>query len=178
MKKSLIVIFVVCLAITGFVGISALVSGEFDELTVRILFTTAALSFYSLIGLTCVAQLGRKTDMLGKLGLAFCAVALLHAIFTTWTTLNGLEHIQNRAALAFVGLAIAHACLMKMISAKSMTVSVLVIIAIASVVLNTILAISMLYGVSMDGITVLGIIGIIATCSTIAAPALNLASSD
>lgn len=177
MKRSLILLFLACLAATAIVGIAAISSGDFDETTARILVTTAAASFYSLVGLTCVAQLGKRGETFGKAGLLFCALGLLHAIYTTWINFDGFEVIQNRLALVIAGMAIGHACLMLLISPRNGAVSALMFVAIASVVLNSVFSIASLYSGSFASITLLGIVGIIATCTTIAAPALNLVSA-
>lgn len=178
MKKIFISTFLLFLFATAFLGISAITSGEFDETSARILITTAAASFYSLIGLTCVVQLGKRGDILGKVGLAFCAVALAHAIYTTWTLQNGdLGIFQHRIAFVIAGTAIAHACLMMLIVPRSAAVSGLVVLAIGAVALNTLVAIGMVYSFSSGAVTALGVLAIIGTCATIAAPALNFASA-
>ena len=174
MKLALVLSFLVFLAITALFGITAISTGKFDETTLRILITTAAASFYSLIGLACVAHLGKATDGLGKLGLVFCGLALAHAIYTTWISFKGFDVIQNRLALFIVGLAIGHACLMLLIRPRSRWVTALMYLAIGSVVLNTVFAISSVYAGTGGAIMVMGIVAIIATCTTIAAPALNI----
>ena len=174
MKKILILSFIVFLSVTGLLGVTAIISGKFDVTTVRILVTTAAAAFYSLIGLTCVAQLGRKTEVIGKAGLLFCGVALMHAVFTTWTSSTGINVIQNRLSLFIIGLAIGHACLMLLVKPRSGVVSTIIFVAIGSVVLNTAIAVGSVYLAGSSSFQLMGIIGIIATFATIAAPALNL----
>lgn len=174
MRKFLIGIFLFCLAATALIGISAISAGNFEKTTGKILITTGAATFYSLIGLTCVAQFGKRSDSLGKAGLVFCGFALAHAIYTTWIKFGGIELVQFRLLLVVVGLTIGHACLMMLINPRSTGVSALMFAAIGAVILNSIFIMNSIFGGSINNIQTIGILGIIATCATIAAPALNL----
>ncbi|MTI19390.1 hypothetical protein E1162_19280 [Rhodobacteraceae bacterium RKSG542] len=173
MKKTLTTSFLIFLAITAFLGISVILSGDLDETSGKILITTASTSFYSLIGLASIVHLGKKYDLLAKTGIIFCGIGLLHALYTTWFDPIDLHSIENRISLFFIGLAIGHACLMLLIDPRSRGVLALTVIAIASVVINTAIAVISVYFDPLEPIKLMGIIAIIATFATISAPALN-----
>lgn len=176
MKKAFISASLLFLFVSAFLGISAVTTGQFDETSLRILITTSAASFYSLIGLTCVANLGKRVDWFGKLGLAFCAIALIHAIYTTWTTLtSGWDTFTNRFTFLIVAIAIAHASLMLLIGPRNGVVTALIALAIGSVALNTAIVIMGVLSADLSSIRTITSLAIVGTCATIAAPALNLA---
>lgn len=173
MKKPLIFSFLLFLAITALLGISAILSGDYDQTTGKILITTAAASFYSLIGISTVVHIGSKFDLLGKAGIVFCCLALLHAIYSTWIGFNESALLKNRFSFFLVGLAIGHACILLLIKPRNNGVSALMAIAIGSVVLNTSIAVGIVYFPEPVPFKLLIVIGIIATFATIAAPTLN-----
>jgi len=180
MRRSLLILFLVFLFATGFVAISALVSGDFTEKTLRIVITTGAASFYSLVALAAFSLLGRQYDIVGRIGLGFAGMAFVHALYTTWIDHGSLNTqtltlLQNRLALFLVGVAFIHASLMLLIRPNGALVRVLVTVAIAAALAACLATVASVYLATAKMWLGIVVLGIISTCCTIGAPIANIA---
>lgn len=175
MRRLFLISFLLFLFATGFLGISALINGSFDDGTARILITTGAASFYSLVALACLSLFGRSTEIVGKAGLLFCGLAFAHALYTTWTPSDGLGFLQHRFAFVLIGIAVIHICLMLLINPRGIIVKGLVCGAIGAGAMACLIAVASIYALSAGDWLPIAILGIVSVCCTIGAPVANLA---
>ncbi|MEO0542278.1 MAG: hypothetical protein AAFY99_00555 [Pseudomonadota bacterium] len=175
MRRLFLVSFLLFLFASGFLGISALMSGTFDQGTGRILVTTGAASFYSLVALAALSLFGRSTEIVGKAGLVFCGIAFAHALYTTWTPVDGLGFLQHRIAFALLGIAVIHTCLMLLINARGIIVTGLVVGAIGAGAAACLITVASIYALSAGAWLIITVLGIISVCCTIGAPVANMA---
>ncbi|MEL6818860.1 MAG: hypothetical protein AAFP80_09450 [Pseudomonadota bacterium] len=175
MRRLFLISFLLFLFATGSLGISALINGSFDDGTARILITTGAASFYSLVALACLSLFGRSNEIVGKAGLLFCGVAFAHALYTTWAPTDGLGFIQHRIVFVLIGLAVIHVCLMLLINPRGIIVKGLVLGAITAGALACLITVSSIYALSAGAWLPIAVLGIVSVCCTIGAPIANMA---
>ncbi|WP_068311566.1 hypothetical protein [Polycladidibacter hongkongensis] len=178
MKNFFSISFVFIILIAGLIGVFTLLFANDRQFVPNILLSTAAAAFYSLVALSCIFHFGGSIHNLAIGGLALCCLALAHALYTSWFGDAGNNVIQNRIALGVACLALLYVNLVLLIKPRSVRVRVLIAIAVGSVALDIFIAIPSIYSPLSSGFVVIGILTIIATCSTIAAVALNLSIHD
>ena len=176
MTKKLLALFLGCLAITACLAIFVLISGNFNERELNILWTTAILTFYSLIGMAATRHLDKlKTRWLGILVLLFCCFAAIFAIVTTWFDHRWrltFDLLYTRYTHFVYALALAHACLILLVKPRNLLVVVLMALAIGVVLLNTLL-LTASNGWNSSRLTMIGILSVVAVFTTFAAPISN-----
>ena len=99
-----------CLAITAFVAILAILSGDFGETQVRVLATSGAVSGASVCAMACAAFRERGcVPVLGTLGIAVAGVALVVVLATVWQHRPGEAWLRATALAAIWSVGVAHA---------------------------------------------------------------------
>ena len=174
MKKYFIYGLVISLVIAGLLGIVVLLNGKFDELQIRILFTTLAFTIYSIIGLCCNSIVEGKYSVFGKLGLGVTFVGLLYAVVTTWATPKAEEFLQLRFSLLVIGLCFAHCSLMLLVKTYNSAISAVRVISMSASVFAALIAVAMISSLDANAGTfkLLGVVSIVGVISTIIAPIL------
>lgn len=174
MKKYFVYGLIVSLLITGLVGIGVLLRGKFDELEIRILFTTLAFTVYSIIGLCCNSIVDGKYSTFGKIGLGVTLAGLLYAVVTTWATPKAEEFLQLRFSLLVIGLCFAHCSLMLLVKPYNSAISVARAISIAASVIAALIIVTMISSLDADVGTfkMLGVVSIVGVIATIITPIL------
>lgn len=174
MKKYFIYALITSLVIAGLLGIAVLLSGTFDELQIRILFTTLALTVYSIIGLCCNSIVGGKHSVFGKFGLGMSFIGLSYAVATTWATPEPGEFIQLRVSLLVVSICFAHCSLMLSVNNYNSTISAVRGVSISASILATLIALGILssFDASAGTFKLLGVASIVGVIATIVAPIL------
>lgn len=172
MKTYLIYGLIISLIIAGLLGIGVLLSGKFEELQIRILFTTLAFTVYSIIGLCCNSIIKSQYSVFGKLGLGVTMFALLYAVVTTWVEVD--DFIQLRFSLLIISLCFAHCSLMLRVKTYGSLVSVSRTVSIFASVLATMIAVTILSSSDIEAgpFKLLGVVSIVGVIATIIAPTL------
>ncbi|NQZ23632.1 MAG: hypothetical protein HRT53_16470 [Colwellia sp.] len=172
MKKNLVSIFIISLLVAGLLGGYVLLSGKFDDIKMRILFSTLAFTVYSIIGICCNSIIGGEYKLVGVIGLASAVFGLIYALITTWFTPELSGFLQIRFSLLFIAMCFAHISLMLLIDKTNSMVSGTIFISIACSVFATVIAVSMLSSLSatLGSLKLLGIVSIVGVISTIIAP--------
>lgn len=174
MKKYLIYGLITSLVIAGLLGIGALLSGKFDELQLRILFTTLAFTVYSIIGLCCNSIVEGKYSVIGKIGLGFTFIGLLYAVITTWATPKSGEFLQFRFSLLVIALCFAHCSLMLLVKTYNSAISVVRTTSISASVMAALITVAMISSMDANAgaFKSLGVVSIVGVIATIIAPIL------
>jgi len=176
MKKYIIMVLVASLLFSAIIGIWSLLIGKFDELQIKILFTTLSFMVYSIIGLCCNSIIGSKYSAIGAIGLGITVCGLSYAVFTTWATPMVENFIQFRLNMIVVGFCFAHLCLMLGIQDKNAATSVVKFISIIATILATVIVVSMISSLNADAsmFKLLGVVLIVGVTATIITPLLSL----
>jgi hypothetical protein len=174
MKKYLIYGLIISLVIAGLLGIAALLSGKFDELQIRILFTTLAFTAYSIIGLCCNSIVESKYSVIGKIGLGFTFIGLLYAVITTWATPKEFEFLQFRFSLLVIAVCFAHCSLMLLVKTYNSAISVVRTTSISASVMAALITVAVISSLDANAGTFkfLGVVSIVGVIATIIAPIL------
>lgn len=162
------------LVAAGLLGIAVLLSGDFDELHIRILLSTLALSVYSVIGLCCHAINNGQHRVFSQLGLLATFLGLLYALVTTWFTPKTEVFLQLRFSLLVIALCFAHCSLMLLVKVHNSAILAIrntAIIASSLVAFILVIIIST-FDASPEVFKVLGVLSIVGVIATIVAPVL------
>jgi len=112
-KRVALKFLIVSVALSGAMGIVAIVSGSFGDLQGRIILTTLTISCASICALACGAlweKGGLKIFALGGIALAVVAAGLV--ITGIWARINSEEFWKFSASVGIVAVATAHSCLL------------------------------------------------------------------
>ena len=174
MKKYFIYGLVISLVVAGLLGIAVLLNGIFDDLQIRILFTTLAFTIYSIIGLCCNSIIEGKYSVFGKLGLGTTFVGLLSAVVTTWEAPESEAFLKLSFSLLVIGFCFAHCSLMLLVKTYNSTISAVRVISMSASIFATQITVTMITSlyVSEGTFKVLGVVAIVGVISTIIAPIL------
>lgn len=174
MNKYFIYGLIISLVIAGLLGIGVLLSGKFDELQIRILFTTLAFTVYSIIGLCCNSIVESKYSIFGKIGLGFTFIGLLYAVITTWATPKAGEFLQFRFSLLVIALCFAHCSIMLLVKTYNSAISIVRTTSISASVMAALITVAMIFSLDANSGTfkLLGVISIVGVITTIIAPIL------
>jgi hypothetical protein len=110
---------IAALSLTALVAIGILLFGSFNETAGRILLTVAAIGGYSLLALAATTALDREPAWLGPVGLATVAAGFLTLVWLIWIDDGGDVLGRLTAALLTLGVAIAHAALLLLVTHRT-----------------------------------------------------------
>lgn len=180
MKTKFIYGLIFSLLTAGFLGITVLLEGKFDELQLRILFTTLAFTIYSIIGLCCNSIVGSQYSTVGKLGLGVTFVSLLYAVITTWLTPEAEQFLQYRFSFLVISICFAHCSLMLLVKTYNSIISAIQVIAISASILVALIIVEMISSLdaNVESFKLLGVVSIVGIMATIIAPILALTSKS
>ena len=125
LKKLLLVTLLLALVVSGFIGISIFLVGDFNSTQLRLLGTTACVGVFCLTGLASVtggSTRGFRT--LPYLGIGSSASALALILLLIWELwdINGMNediYLKVLACLVVVAVSIAHLSLLSAVQRKS-----------------------------------------------------------
>ena len=152
LKKLFLVTLLFALVVSGFIGISIFVVGEFDSTQLKLLGTTACVGAFCLTGLASVTGSStRWFRALPYLGIGSSAAALaliLLLIWESWDTdgINEDIYFKVLACLVVVAVSIAHLSLLSAVQRMSGLLrwcqrgTLLVIVAVATLLIVGILS--------------------------------------
>ncbi len=179
MKRYFIYGLITSLVLAGALGITVLLSDNFDELEIRILVTTLAFAVYSIIGLCCNSIVEGKYSDFGKIGIGVTFIGLLYAIVTTWATPKSGDFLEWRFGILVIALCFAHCSLMLLVKTYNSTISAVRTISISASVIATLIALVMISNIStnLDTFKLLGIVSIVGVIATIITPILSISAN-
>ena len=147
LKKLFLVTLLLALVVSGFIGISIFLVGDFNSTQLRLLGTTACVGVFCLTGLASVTGGStRGFRPLPYLGIGSSASALALILLLIWELwdINGMNediYLRVLACLAVVAVSIAHLSLVSALQRKSGLLrwcqrgTVLVIVAVATLLI-------------------------------------------
>ena len=125
LKKLFLVTLLVALVVSGFIGISIFLVGDFNSTQLRLLGTTACVGVFCLTGLASVTGGStRGFRPLPYLGIGSSASALALILLLIWELwdINGMNediYLKVLACLVVVAVSIAHLSLLSAVQRKS-----------------------------------------------------------
>jgi len=87
-RRAAVWTIIVSLVAAALIGIATIVSGEFGELQGKVLLTTLAVAGAAILALCHLAVLNRDVKVLGWIGIATSAIALIAAVTLIWWNWN------------------------------------------------------------------------------------------
>ena len=190
-RRTAVILIVASLSLTAVVGIFTLLSGDFGVIQGKTMLTTLVIAVASLTALCHLAVVGRPVRVIGFVGLAASAIALvlgLAAIWINWDTSSGelvRELIRWFGIVGIVALSIAHANLLLLLATRRRTAvrvalgATLVAIAIvASMLIVPILTDFEVPGANVEYWRVFGVIAIVDALGTVVVPIIALFLRD
>jgi hypothetical protein len=116
-KRTFLQTLIISLVLSAIAGIIVFLVGSFDDLEIRILFTTVIISVFSLTGLINASLLDKPTlKAFGYLALAVSTCAFLIDLQNIW--INSIDTGQFAGDISIIALACAHASLLLAINTK------------------------------------------------------------
>ena len=114
-KKSFLYCLIISVAIAAAVGISAILSGDFGEVEIRILLTTLTVSAGSMCGLACWAYLAsRRGKILPLAGIALTFAGFSMILIGIWGEVDSEEFWKVTASAGVFAVACAHLALLSL----------------------------------------------------------------
>ncbi len=114
-KKSFLYCLIVSVAIAAAVGISAILSGEFGWVEIRIILTTLTVSVGSMCGLACWAYLAsRRGKILPLAGIVLTFVGSSMILIGIWGEVDSKEFWKVTASASVFAVACAHLALLSL----------------------------------------------------------------
>lgn len=144
-KKSFLYCLIVSVAIAAAVGISAILSGEFGSVEIRILLTTLTVSAGSMCGLACWAYLAsRRGKILPLAGIVLTFVGSSMILIGIWGEVDSKEFWKVTASASVFAVACAHLALLSLARLAqwfqwSLVVAHVVVFGVASLIVYLIL---------------------------------------
>ena len=176
-KKLFLKIFVGFLIFSALIGIYIFAIGDFDELEMMALVSTASGGFFSLMGLVAAAYYEKnKTSFLGKAGVVASVTAFILSLFLFWEWIDP-DYVYKIAFISFVvAPSIAHACLLFFIDTDHPTTILVRKGTIGLILLTSFFLIGgIMIEFDWDSIfwRLIGIVGILNVLGTIATPIMH-----
>jgi ssDNA-binding Zn-finger/Zn-ribbon topoisomerase 1 len=179
-KKIALWFLIVSVAISAVLGIIAILTGNFGEFELRIIFSTLTISAASIGALACGAagEAGRY-KALSTIGIALAIFAAVLLILGIWFEPHGEQFWKFTASTSVVAAATAHACLLSLAKlarrfAWSRSLAVVTIYLLA-----TFIILSIYFEPTSDfGLRLIGTTSIIVAAITIITPIFHRLSRD
>lgn len=113
LRKASLRVFIGFLALTALIAIFAVLRGEFDDFTIRVLLTCLAISISSILSMACAAWMERRgRPEIGLTGIALAVAAGLLAIIGIWAEIEGEHYWKSMLTATLFAAAFAHAFLL------------------------------------------------------------------
>jgi hypothetical protein len=175
-KRVALRFLIVSVALSGAMGIVAIVSGSFGDLEGRIILTTLTISGSSICGLACGAlweKGGPKIFALAGIALAVVTAGLF--ITGIWARINSEEFWKFSASVGIIAVATAHSCLLLLakLARRFAWSRPLAITAIYSLAVTFVFIVYFTRATGDFGIRVVGVTSILAAAFTILTPVFH-----
>ncbi|MFP7760156.1 hypothetical protein [Marisediminicola sp. LYQ85] len=124
LRRAAVIAVLVSLVAAAVIGIVAVLSGDFGEVQGRILLTTLLVAAFGITALCHLAVLGRPVRVMGFVGIAVSAVAVLSAAVLIWADWSTIDDISDTLWKAFgvggvLAVALAHTNLMLLLAQRT-----------------------------------------------------------
>jgi peptidoglycan/LPS O-acetylase OafA/YrhL len=175
LKRSLLHCLIAALVLSAAFGIYVFLFGSFGATETRIILTTLAVAYYSLMSLACaVAWEKRRTRVLSLPGLVVCAVGFAFLLVCIWSIPHESERVAKATAiLAVFSFSFAQASVLSLarLKPKLRWVSWIAVVSIFSLAI----LVSTMIVVSFHDdwwLRAVGVLGIIDACASLSIPVL------
>jgi hypothetical protein len=122
-RRIAIIAIIVSLSLTALIGIITLLSGDFGETQGKVLLTTLILAGFSITVLCHLAVVGRALRVVGFVGFAVSAVALVAGLILIWSDLSDSEGVwKTFGVFGILSFSFAHANLLLLLGQRRNTV--------------------------------------------------------
>lgn len=188
-RRVAIVFIIVSLSIAALVGIVTLLTAEFGEIQVKIILTTLLVAGFSITALCHLAVVGRTLRIVGFVGIAMSALALITGIVLIWGGFDNWNAVLENALKAFavfgvLAVSLAHANLLLLLEQRRNPA--LRIALFSTVGLIAVLAVLILLPILSDGRIgeselywrTLGVVAILDVLGTIVLPVVGRLTRD
>lgn len=106
LRRTAIVFVIVSLSIAALLGIVTLFTGEFGEIQTKIMLTTLLVAAFSITALCHLAVVGRAPRVVGFVGVAVSATALVLGLVLLWRSWETWNDVWEGVVKSFVLLSI------------------------------------------------------------------------
>ena len=114
-KRAFLYALVGSVGVSAFMAITAIVSGDFDWLRIRILISTVTIAAASVCGLACGAYLASaRNRALPLIGITLAIAAAAAVLLLIWTEANSEVLWKTAGSLCVFAVAVANLCLLSM----------------------------------------------------------------
>lgn len=177
LARALLVMVIGALCLAALVAIGLLLFGNFGETEGKILLTTLAFAGYSLLGLAATSALGREPTWLGPLGLVVSAIGFVLCVSLIWVGPESELLGRLMGAFLVLGVAIAHASLLRFMTrdvSEGSVVTVRAATLVASSTLSAMIIVLILSGWEPGGVyfRILGVVAVLAVLGSLLVPVL------
>ncbi|GAA2442441.1 hypothetical protein [Agromyces soli] len=122
-RRAAVVALVASISITAVVGIVVLLTGDFGEVQGRVLTTTLLVAGFSTVALCHLAVAGRPVRVVGFVGLAVSAIALVIGLVLIWTPWDAWNDGSGElwrwfGVTGVLALSLAHANLLLLLAGR------------------------------------------------------------
>lgn len=113
LRKASLRIFIGFLALTALIAIFAVLRGEFDDFTIRVLLTCLAISISSILSMACAAWMERRgRPAIGLTGILLAVAAGLLAITGVWAKVDDDFYWKMMLTATLFAASFAHSFLL------------------------------------------------------------------
>lgn len=178
MKKILLKILIIALAICGILGISIVILDLWNSVTIRVLFTTLFIFLFSIPSLCCSSLYEKKQKRIYSLiGLCICLFSCIYALMLLWRIIPfeiwDTIHWKLIASSVILSISAGHLCLVAAIDSNDKSVNLIQKLTILFSIIIDIFFLTLIYTEFELPFQVLVILGIIIALGTIIVPILN-----
>lgn len=140
-RRTAIIAIVVSLSLTALIGIITLLSGDFGETQGKVLLTTLLLAGFSITVLCHLAVVGRTLQIVGFIGFAVSAVALVAGLILIWSSFDNTDGVwKTFGVFGVLAVSFAHANLLLLLGQRrNSVVRVLLYLTVAFIALVALL---------------------------------------
>ena len=122
-RRTAVVFVIVSLSIAALLGIVTLFTGEFGDVQAKILLTTLLVAAFAITALCHLAVVGRSLRIVGYVGIAASALALVLGLILIWVSWDNWSDVfsyvaQGLGVLSIVAASLAQANLLLLLAAR------------------------------------------------------------
>lgn len=176
-KKHFLVVLIIALILSAFVGIYIFLIGDFSQTETNILFTTLGLAVYSLLGLCSAMVYGKKRlNEFSIVGMSLSFLAFVGAVDVLWQIIEFDGEARLFLLMTIFSFSFAHASLMLLLNIKFTIVkyalySTFFFILLVAIMLSYIVVFS--YDTEGLFLKLLGVFAILDVLGSVVTPLLN-----
>lgn len=185
LRRTAVIFIIVSLSLTALVGIVTLLTASFGEVQAKVILTTLLVAGFSITALCHLAVVGRALRVVGFVGIAVSALALITGVTLIWGSWDNWNSgwdtvLKAFAVLGVLALSLAHANLLLLLGDRPSPLIRYGLI--ATVALIGVLALLIILPIVTDGRIpgdndvywrILGVVAILDVLGTIVLPVVS-----